>query len=64
MKTETLPAKDGNKPITFHRGGLHNSTHTPLNQKIPSSKVSSALMGKYGNKAKKQALFMKNVLSK
>lgn len=52
----------GKKPITFKRGGLHASTHTPMNEKIPASKRKAALAGKYGPKAKKQAQFAKNVL--
>lgn len=62
MATETIPAKDGNKKITFQKGGLHASTNTPPNDKIPKSKVMAALAGKYGEKAKKQANFMMNVL--
>ncbi|PWT75775.1 MAG: hypothetical protein C5B59_07945 [Bacteroidetes bacterium] len=54
--------KAGKKPIHFHPGGLHESTHTPMGQKIPASKRAAALAGKYGPKAKAQALFAKNVL--
>jgi hypothetical protein len=61
MKTETIPAKDGNKAITYHPGGLHASTGTSLNKKIPASKKRAALNGAYGAKAKKQAQFAKNV---
>lgn len=54
--------KAGKKPIKFHTGGLHESTHTPAGQKIPASKRMAALHGEYGAKAKKQAQFAKNVL--
>ena len=54
--------KEGKKPISFHPGGLHESTHTPAGQKIPASKRAAALRGDYGAKAKKQANFARNVL--
>lgn len=54
--------KAGEKPIYFHPGGLHTSTHTPAGQKIPASKRSAALHGSYGPKARKQALFAQNIL--
>lgn len=59
----TLKAKKpGQKKITFTKGGLHSSTGTPQGKKIPASKKVAALAGKYGPKAKKQAVFAKNVL--
>lgn len=57
-----LKAKKGQKSITFEKGGLHKSTNTPQSEKIPASKMSAALSGSYGTKAKKQAQFAKNVL--
>ena len=63
MKTETIPAKNGNKKITFVKGGLHNSLGVPQGQKIPADKMQSALAGNYGEKAAKQARFAKNVLT-
>lgn len=64
MATETLkPNKAGEKPITFTKGGLHKSTHTPMGEKIPAAKKSAALAGKYGSLARKQALFAKNILT-
>lgn len=63
MKTETIPAKDGHKVIRFMKGGLHSSLSVPQGQKIPKTKVMAALSGSDGTKAKKQALFMKNVLT-
>lgn len=61
MKIKTIH-KAGKKPISFHPGGLHESTHTPAGEKIPASKRAAALHGSYGAKAEKQALFAKNVL--
>jgi hypothetical protein len=58
----TMKAKKGQKKITFKAGGLHASTGTPMGQKIPAGKKAAALSGKLGSKAKKQALFAKNVL--
>jgi hypothetical protein len=54
--------KEGKKPIKFHVGGLHETTHTPAGQKIPKSKIHAAMAGRYGSKGVKQANFMKNVL--
>lgn len=63
MKEVTIQPKEaGQKPLHFKEGGLHATTHTPMNEKIPKSKIQAALVGKYGNKGKKQAMFMKNVL--
>ena len=51
------------KKLKFEKGALHKSLGIPLDQKIPADKIQDALDGKYGPKAKKQALFMKNVLT-
>lgn len=53
----------GKKPITFEKGGLHQSTGTPADQKIPAAKMDAALSGKLGPKAAAQARFAKNVLT-
>ena len=53
----------GKKTLEFNKGGLHSSTDTPQDQPIPVAKVSAAASGSLGAKAKKQALFMKNVLT-
>lgn len=64
MATVTLKkTKPGQKTIKFSKGGLHRSTNTPADQPIPKGKVQAALSGKLGSKAKKQAQFMKNVLT-
>ncbi len=54
--------KEGKKPISFHPGGLHESTGTPAGQKITASKRMAALHGAYGEKAEKQERFAENVL--
>ncbi len=62
-QTKTLKAKPGQKKITMKVGGLHASTGTPQGQKIPASKLKKAMAGGYGPLAKKQAMFMMNVLT-
>lgn len=52
----------GKKPITFPKGGLHQSLGVPAGQPIPAAKMQQALSGKAGPKAKQQAEFAKNVL--
>jgi hypothetical protein len=61
--TVTMKPKNGQKPISFHAGGLHSSTGTPQGQKIPASKMKKALSGGFGTKAEKQANFKRNVLT-
>lgn len=63
MAKKTLKAKKGQKKITFDEGGLHKSLGIKQGKKIPASAMSAALAGKKGAKAKKQALFKKNVLT-
>lgn len=58
----TLKAKPGQKKVSFTKGGLHASTGTPQGQKIPVNKMKAAASGKLGTKARKQAMFAKNVL--
>jgi hypothetical protein len=63
-RTKTLkPTKKGQKKITFHPGGLHSTLGVKPGKKIPAGKMQQALQGKLGPKAKKQALFKKNVLT-
>lgn len=62
MQETIKPAEPGQKPITFQKGGLHETTGTPMGQKIPAAKIAAALAGQYGKKGKEQAFFMKNVL--
>lgn len=61
MAKKTL-RKKGKKPITFTVGGLHASTGTPAGKPISAAKRAAALAGRLGAKAKKQALFAKNIL--
>ena len=51
------------KTIKFHKGGLHASLGVSPDKKIPPNLIQSAMAGKKGAKAKKQAEFMKNVLT-
>jgi hypothetical protein len=60
--TETVRAA-GKKPITFKKGGLHQSLGVPEGQPIPSAKMAGALNGQYGPKAAAQARFAQNVLT-
>jgi len=53
----------GKKPITFSEGGLHRSTGTPTGTPIPRVKLAKAASGALGPKARKQALFARNVLT-
>lgn len=62
MATKVIK-KAGKKPIKFHEGGLHESLGIKKGQKIPASKIAAAKAGKYGTKARKQAMFMANVLT-
>lgn len=62
MVTKTIQPKEaGQKPITYHPGGLHSSTGTPQGKPIPKAKFERALAGGFGAKARKQALMAKNV---
>jgi len=60
--TKETISKKGEKPITFHAGGLHQTLGVPQGTKIPKEKMQQALNGLYGTKAKKEAEFAKNVL--
>lgn len=63
-KVTMKPTKKGQKSVSFEKGGLHRSTHTPEGEKIPASKMAAAKAGKYGPKAKKQASFAQGMLAK
>ncbi len=54
--------KEGHKPIKFHEGGLHETTHSPMGKPIPANKIAAAKRGEYGAKGIKQVNFMQNVL--
>jgi hypothetical protein len=49
------------KPITFKEGGLHKALGVPPDDKIPAAKLADAQAGKYGPKAKKQAILAKGL---
>lgn len=53
-KKTTIKAA-GQKPVSFHPGGLHASLGVPQGQKIPAAKMAAAKAGQYGPKAAKQA---------
>jgi len=61
-KVTLKPNKPGQKKIAFQPGGLHESTGTATDKKIPASKHKAARSGKLGPKARKQELFLENVL--
>ena len=63
MATETITAP-GKKSVSFSKGGLHRSTHTPEGEKIPESKLRAAARGDYGAKAVKQANMARGMLRK
>jgi len=54
--------KKGKKAVAFKKGGLHASLGVPQGQKIPAGKMAGARAGKYGPKAKKQAVFAMGML--
>lgn len=62
VKRTIKPRGKGQKPITFTEGGLHRSLGVAAGKKIPEGKFRAALAGRYGPKAKRQALLAKNVL--
>ena len=41
--------------ISFKKGGLHQTTGTPMGQPIPAAKLAAAKAGKYGALGVKQA---------
>lgn len=62
LKTKVL-LKKGKKPIKFKQGGMHQTLHVPMSRSITPHMMEEAMSGKRGKKAKKQALFKKNVLT-
>lgn len=56
------PRRKGQKPLKFKQGALRKQLGTTKSGKISSKKMGKALSGGYGPKAKKRALFAKNVL--
>lgn len=58
----TIKGKKGQKPLTFKKGGLHETLGVPAGEPIPADKMDAAKAGKYGPKAAQQADFAANVL--
>ncbi len=54
----------GKAPISFKKGGLHQSLGVPEGKPIPAAKMQQALAGKAGPQAQAQARFAVNVLGK
>ena len=61
---EVIGGSKTQKPIPFRKGGLKESLGIGPNEKITAAELMEAVSGKAGEKAKKQALFYKNVLAK
>lgn len=61
-KTQTISGGQGKKPVTFKKGGLHESLGVPADQKIPAAKMAKAQAGDYGPKAQKQANMAQGML--
>lgn len=47
--------------ISFKKGGLHQSLGVPEGQPIPPAKLRAALSGRYGSKAKRQAMLARTL---
>jgi hypothetical protein len=64
MAERVTMRKQGRKPVSFSKGGLHRSTHTPEGEPIRASKMAAAARGDYGPKAVKQANMARGMLRK
>lgn len=62
-KVKVIKAKNGQKPISFKAGALHEQLGVDADDKIPASKMASAASGADGALAAKRANFAKNVLT-
>jgi hypothetical protein len=61
--TRTIkPKKKGQKPLKFKQGALTKQLGRTKSGTIPKKKMAKAAAGGYGPKAKKRALFARNVL--
>lgn len=54
-KKVTIGGGKGKQPVTFQKGGLHQSLGVPKGQKIPAAKMAAAKAGNYGPRAQAQA---------
>lgn len=62
-KKVTIKGKAGKKPVSFQAGGLHQSLGVPAGETIPAAKMAAAKAGKYGPKAKAQAVMATGMLA-
>ena len=62
-KTTTIKGGTGQKPVTFTKGGLHQSTGTPAGEPIPAAKMAAAKRGDLGPKAQAQASLATGLLA-
>jgi hypothetical protein len=62
-KVKVIKGKNGQKPISFKPGALHQQLNVAPNDKIPSSKMAEAASGADGALAQKRANFARNVLT-
>ena len=60
----TIQGGKGQQSVSFSKGGLHRSTHTPEGATIPDSKMRAAARGDYGPKAVTQANMARGMLRK
>lgn len=60
-KTQKIKSP-GKAPVSFKKGGLHQSLGVPQGQTIPAGKMAAAQAGKFGPKAKQQANFAQGML--
>lgn len=58
----TISGGKGKPPVTFKKGGLHDSVGVPQGQKIPAAKMAAAAAGKFGPKAAAQANMAQGML--
>ena len=57
------PKRKGQKALHFKEGGLHASTGTKPDARIPAARHAAARAGTLGRRAKAQEVFFENVLS-
>jgi hypothetical protein len=52
-----IKGKNGQKPLVHKKGALHAQLGVPQDKPIPAAKKEAALAGKYGELAKKRAVY-------
>jgi hypothetical protein len=62
-KKTTIKGAPGKKPVQFQAGGLHQSLGVPAGEPIPAAKMAAAKAGKFGPKAKAQAVMATGMLA-